>query len=125
MKTKFLVGLLLVASLFAQTVGYPYALGNVTTTALNIKTSAGEVVGYDVYNIGTGNCYIQFFDALAANVTVGTTNPQFAIGAGTLTGHYGTGFRIPFVNAISVAGTTTSTGSSACNADMTGVILYH
>ncbi len=44
-----------------------------------IKASAGKIYGYHLYNAGAAARYFKFYDALAANVTVGTTTPVITI----------------------------------------------
>lgn len=44
-------------------------------TEEDVKTSFGQVYGYYFANISTGWRYLKFYNATAANVTVGTTTP--------------------------------------------------
>lgn len=66
------------------------------------------------YNSGASVSYLQFFDALEANVTVGTTTPKFTIPI-PATGGYDTTLNLPegFRTGIVIANTATATGSGA------------
>lgn len=74
--------------------------------------TAGHIQWIDVQT-GASAGSLQVFDALAANVTVGTTAPThtFAVGATTSTRIY-FGQPLPFLSGITVAWTDTRTGSS-------------
>lgn len=128
MKTRrslFLI-LLLGVSLGAQTVGIPSNQSAIAQTVLNVKPTAGEVVGWNFTNTGNATCYVQFFNALPANVSLGTTTPFMSIPIQTTNVNlFMTAFRIQFNTAISIASATTATGNSACNANPAGVIFYH
>jgi|SRR5687768_13949993 len=59
-------------STFPATVVLTQAL---TNTAFQIKSSSGRVVGWNFINPNATVVYIKFYNALAVNVTVGTTTP--------------------------------------------------
>ena len=44
-----------------------------TNTPIQIKASAGQTRGWNLINLNTIAVYVKFYDALAANVAVGTT----------------------------------------------------
>ena len=99
------------------------ALGSTVT---NIKTSPGNLWGMSAFNGHAAACFIQVFDALAANVVLGTTAPTFVLPvAGTaISNVFPT---IPIRNfkvAISVASTTTATGSTACTTTTVVTFTY-
>lgn len=77
-----------------------------------IKASAGTVYGMWVTNTATSTRFIKFYNATAANVTVGTTTPVITIGipgntSDDVSGSFGPGgIGIGFATAISVAATT-------------------
>ncbi len=77
-----------------------------------IKASAGTVYGMWVTNTATSTRFIKFYNATAANVTVGTTTPVITIGipgntSDDVSGSFGPGgIGIGFTTAISVAATT-------------------
>ena len=77
-----------------------------------VKATAGQVYSMWVTNLATSTRYIKFYNATAANVTVGTTTPVITIpipGNATddITGHFTAGgFGIEFTTAICIAATT-------------------
>jgi hypothetical protein len=77
-----------------------------------VKASAGCVYGMWVTNTATSTRFIKFYNATAANVTVGTTTPVITIGipgnsSDDVSGNFGPGgMGITFDTAISVAATT-------------------
>lgn len=76
-------------------------------TEEDIKTSAGQMYGYYFANLSAGVRYLKFYNATAANVTVGTTTPvlTFPVAAGA-SGHVEYSHGIAFATAISAAVTT-------------------
>ena len=78
----------------------------------DVKTSAGEVCSVWVTNTATATRWVKFYNATAANVTVGTTTPLVTIGVGgntsdDISGSFATGNGcLAFGTAISVAATT-------------------
>lgn len=48
-------------------------------TEEDVKTSAGQVYWVYVMNLRTSNLYLRFYDATAANTTVGTTPPKITL----------------------------------------------
>ena len=101
----------------------PKLLNSLSTTVIAIKASAGHLNFLQCYNPNSSQIYVQAFDATAANVTLGTTVPvqSYPIGP-TSTGGLAPTFGVGFSTAISIAATTTATGSTApataldCNA---------
>lgn len=80
-------------------------------TEEDIKTSAGQVYGWFITNRATTPRYIKFYNATAANVTVGTTTPVITMEIpGNSTDHIAAnalgGLGIEFDTAISAAATT-------------------
>lgn len=80
-------------------------------TEEDVKTAAGMVYGMWVTNLATSTRYVKFYNATAANVTVGTTTPVITIpipGNSTddVTGLFSSTMGIEFATAISVAATT-------------------
>lgn len=91
-----------------------------------VKGSAGQLYGGVVINLATGVRYLKFYNATAANVTVGTTTPVMTIPIPTAGSANGAGFVIPipsqgvpFDTAITVAATTgiadNNTGAPGAN----------
>lgn len=115
-----------------QMVSQPHTSGGLTTfrsldldeTEEEIKASAGQVYGWFIANTATATRFVKFYNATAANVTVGSTTPVLTfpipgntsddIAANALGGH-----GIAFDTAITVAATTgvadADTGAPAAN----------
>lgn len=78
----------------------------------DVKTSAGQVYAMWVTNTATSTRFIKFYNATAANVTVGSTTPVITIGipgnsTDDIAGNFGPGgMGIAFDTAICVAATT-------------------
>jgi hypothetical protein len=98
-----------------------------------VKSTAGTVFGVVFTNTGTSTVWLKFYNATAANVTVGTTAPYWKVGlpgnatddiSGVLSFPHG----IKFDTAICVAVTTgyadNDTGAPAANTVPTCTILY-
>ncbi len=87
-----------------------------STTPVALKAVPGRVTAYEFYNPGNALAYIQFFDAKAADVVLGTTPPVWIVpvpAGGRVTGPHD---KLRFNTAISAAAATTATGSTAPNA---------
>lgn len=85
-----------------------------------IKASAGQLYGYYFYNAAASARYLKFYNATAANVTVGTTTPVLTIPVpATTAGHVSFEHGIAFSTAISAAVTTgladNDTGAPSAN----------
>jgi hypothetical protein len=89
-----------------------------------VKASAGTVYGAWVTNTATATRWLKFYNATAANVTVGTTTPVITIGipgntSDDISANFGFGMGIGFGTAITVAATTgvadNDTGAPAAN----------
>lgn len=48
-----------------------------SATKQEIKAGAATILGWNFININTVTVYVKLYDALAANVTIGTTTPIF------------------------------------------------
>jgi len=97
---------------------------DIDETEEEIKATAGTVYHMWVTNTATSTRWIKFYNATAANVTVGTTTPVITIGipgntSDDVTGLFGGGIGIAFSTAITVAATTgladNDTGAPAAN----------
>jgi hypothetical protein len=44
-----------------------------------VKAAQGVIAGWHIQNLDTTDTYFQLYDALTANVTVGTTTPTWSI----------------------------------------------
>lgn len=98
---------------------------SLTNTKQQAKGSAGQVYGWQIMNNGSVPCYVQVFDKTSTNVTVGTTTPDYVIpipapssgtnGAGCT---IEVGLGIAHANGITLACTTTRTGSTSATVDI-------
>jgi hypothetical protein len=88
--------------------------GSITNTVTSVKSSAGQLYGWHLYNPNASAAYVQIFNLATGSVTLGTTGPTMAL---TLPANSGATMNlpqgIPFGTAISIAVTTTRTGSTA------------
>jgi hypothetical protein len=77
-----------------------------------VKASNGQVYWIHAMNLASSKRYLKFYNATAANVTVGTTTPVLTFALGTQGDTNGAGFvlsvpnGIVFGTAITVAATT-------------------
>jgi len=98
------------------------------TTKQQVKGSTGSIAGWSVLNTTSAIAYVQVFNALAANVTLGSTTPDWVIPvpANGTTGA-GTNGWLPIAilhsTGITIACTTTRTGSSTAACDV--LIFYN
>lgn len=112
-------------STFAASGGTGNAL--LTATAVAVKASAGNLYGINLFNGGGVDAYVQLFDALAANVTLGTTVPKLALWVpanGAWEEKYCCEGKISFATGITIAATTTSTGAVAPGTGILANIMY-
>lgn len=86
----------------------------------DIKTSAGKIYGWYLFNAHTATLFVKFYNATAANTTVGTTTPAMTlpVPAGAAANvHFNKG--ITFDTALCIAATTgvadNDTGAPAAN----------
>ena len=105
---------------------------SVDNTNQVLKASPGHIAYFQISNGGTVDAYLQFYDALTAAVTVGTTTPKctFLVPAGvgaTQVGAYEfTALpELDFQVGIVYACTTTPTGGTdPTTKPMLGIMLY-
>lgn len=90
-----------------------YWNSGLTSTKVAVNASGGNLYGYHLYNPNTTVAYVQFFNVASASVTVGTTAPNMVIAIPPLgwADAPPSGPAIGFATALTVAATTTSTGS--------------
>lgn len=89
-------------------------------TEEEIKGSAGKLYGYYFYNSNASARFLKFYNATAANVTVGSTTPVLTLGLpATSAGHVEFTNGIPFSTAMTAAATTgvadADTGAPSAN----------
>jgi hypothetical protein len=96
-----------------------------TSTAQAIKASAGNLVGYYIYNPNASAQFVQFYNTASGSVTVGTTNPLFMV---TIPATAGANLWMPggvaFSTAISWAATSTAGGNGAPATALDAVAWY-
>jgi hypothetical protein len=97
----------------------------VSTTAVAVKASAGQLYGWFLYNPNDEVSFVNFYDVAQGSVTVGTTNPlfQIAIPAGQAANLMAP-FGITFGTAITVSGTKTAGSNTAPDAQMDVTLFY-
>jgi len=94
-----------------------YYNGSLSQTKVEVVAGACNLYGFEIENNDAASeIFVQIFDKLAANVTVGTTAPDysFRVPAGTNFGKDAESFPIRFHSTgITIACTSTRTGGSA------------
>lgn len=98
----------------AQCAGTRYS--NLALSETKAVVIAAPVLLFNImgYNSGGAVSYLQFFDALTANVTVGATTPTFVIPL-PASGGYSDTYELPegFRNGVVIACTSSATGAGA------------
>ena len=103
-----------------------FAAAQLATVAA-VKLLPGNVYGIVVYNPNVTVAYLQMFDLATASVTLGATAPKLAIpipATGTVAVPVTSEGKIGFFTAISIAATTTPTGSTAPGTGLVTNIIY-
>lgn len=96
-----------------------------TNSKVAVKASAGNFGGYILYNPNSSAVYVQVFDVASASVTLGTTAPTYVIAIpATATANIEFSNGINHATAITLAATTTATGSTAPSTACTATFLY-
>jgi len=110
----------------ATTGGFTTATGSIAATKTDIKGSAGQVYGWYFYNPNASVAYVQFFNAAAASVTLGTTAPVYSLGIPATSGaNVMSDIGIPHSTAICIAVTTTRAGSTGPGSTVDYNIYYN
>lgn len=94
-------------------------------TAVAVKASAGNLYGYHIYNPNTADIYVQFYNIAQGSTTVGTSTRSISLvvpAGGVLDGVFP--MPVSFTTAITIAATTTLTGSSAPSTGLVTNIFY-
>jgi hypothetical protein len=98
-------------------------------TEEEIKATAGSIYGMWATNTGTATAFVKFYNATAANVTVGTTTPVITIGipgnsSDDVSANFGPGgMGISFDTAITVAAVTEAADNGTTAPGANSVIL--
>lgn len=90
----------------------PFFNDAVAGTKVVVKAGVGDLYFLKLVNTTAAAAYLQLFDQVTANVTVGTTGPDWAI---RLTANESVVIPVTawqFVNGLIIAGTTTPTGAT-------------
>jgi hypothetical protein len=96
-----------------------------TNTKVAVKATGGNFGGYMIYNPNASAIYIQMFDVASASVTLGTTTPTYVIPLpATAAANIEWSNGITHTTAITLAATTTPTGSTAPGTSLTGFFLF-
>jgi hypothetical protein len=102
---------------------FPYFVNATSTsTYTNVKSSAGNVYGFDYLNPNASTCWLQFYNATAP--TVGTSVSYAVPLLASASGFERAPFPVNFSTAISIATTTTATGATECSTGI-GLTLYY
>lgn len=98
---------------------------DIDETEEDVKTSAGKLMGYAVYNDHSAEVHLQFWNATAANTTPGTTVPllTFPI-AGGASAHIMFENGITFDTAITVGATAGFSDAAAPGSTVSGTVFY-
>ena len=102
----------------------PFHSGAVTT-ASGVKSSAGNLYGYHVYNPNASACYLEFFNT--SSITLGSTTPVFAFGIAATTDAYiapGSMALSYFSSVIYIAAVTADGGSTTCSTGLSVNLWY-
>lgn len=91
-----------------------------------VNASAGNMYGYHIYNPNSAVMYVQIWNIASASVTVGTTAPTMVLAVPPLGWVDATGMATPidFKTALTIAATTTASGSSAPGTGLVTNIWY-
>lgn len=89
----------------------PYFNSALLATKAQAVTGYGQVASISVGNPNAAVSYLQLFDAIAANVTVGTTTPTAVVALPAST-PVNLNLGLKFSTGLVVAATTTPTGST-------------
>lgn len=115
----------LVQDVGQATGGMSFFTASLTSTKSQVKGSGGTIYGITAVNNGSALAYIQVFNKLSASVTVGTTAPDYVVPVpAPSSGTAGAGIReeyskgLNFGTGITVACTTTRTGSTSATCDV-------
>lgn len=96
-----------------------------TNTKVAVKASAGTFGGYYLYNPNASAAYIQIFDVASGSVTLGSTTPTYVIALpASAAANLEIANGVNHTTAITLAATTTATGSTALGSALTGFFLF-
>ena len=103
-----------------------------STTAVAVKTTGGHLYGIEVSNPNVVSEWIQIFDALTANITLGTTTPKLSLAVPKGASATDVGIMdklwedgIDFSIGITVYATSAPTTNGAPSTGLTANILFY
>jgi hypothetical protein len=96
-----------------------------SNTKVAVKASAGTFGGYMIYNPNAAAIYVQVFDVASGSVTLGSTTPTYVVTIPPAAGaNVEFTLGVNHATAITLAATTTATGSTAPSTALTGFFLF-
>lgn len=101
-----------------------YRNTNLLAADVEVKPVEGKVFWIDIHNPNAAVEFVHFYDATAANVTVGTTTPVFSVSVASSGQRHIPPQDLPyyeFETAITIAASTTATGAVAPG---TGLVVH-
>lgn len=94
-----------------------YSKTDLAATKVQVQAGPNGIMWLNVDNTAnTAKSFLQLFDALSANVTVGSTVPTITIvipGSSAYDTAFTNDTKLDFATGLTIAATTTATGSSA------------
>jgi hypothetical protein len=98
---------------------------SVGNAAENIKTSAGRLVAYALYNPTNDPVWVNFYNDIAANITLGSTAPLWQDLVGPLSpARLALPPGIDFTTAISINASTAVDGTGAPSSNLIRSVAY-
>jgi hypothetical protein len=94
-------------------------------TPVAVKASAGRVHGYHLYNPNSAAAFVHFYDLATGDVTVGTSTRKRTLwipGGGAIDGVFS--MPLAFGTAITIAATTTISGTTAPSSGLLANVDY-
>lgn len=96
-----------------------------SNTVVSVKSSSARMMEYDFYNPNTSGVWVQLFNATVASVTLGTTAPTRTIYIPASAGRDWTSpYSISWATALSIACTSTNTGSGSPGSSIQAYVGY-
>jgi hypothetical protein len=97
----------------------PYFNDDVAGTAIAVQAGPTLLYGFEFHNVTAADAFVLLYNAAVANVTVGTTAPNFVISVdanGVRGGH----FAVPmqFNSGLTIASVTATDGSTGAAVDV-------
>lgn len=100
--------------------------GALTTTVTDLVKFPAQLYGWQIYNSNAAATYLQLFNDVAANITLGTTVPFLAFGfPATSNRDLIARVGVAFSTAISFAFTTTRAGLTANSSSVDYNLFYY